>query len=162
MPRSHFANELLTLDNQICFALDSTARQLVRAYRPALEELELTHSQYLVMLVLWQWARDREDRPTVKALGNRLLLDSGTLTPLLKRLEARGLVTRTRSTEDTRELFVHLTRAGRDLKKRAVRVPLSLLRGSTMSLNELGQLLDHLKRLRAALQAKEATAAPSP
>jgi DNA-binding MarR family transcriptional regulator len=92
------ADELLELDNQICFALHSTARQLVRAYRPALDALDLTHSQYLVMLVLWAWARDQEPKPTVKALGERLLLDSGTLTPLLKRLESRRLITRTRST----------------------------------------------------------------
>jgi len=146
------ANELLELDNQICFALHSTARQLVRAYRPALEELELTHPQYLVMLVLWGWARDREPRPTVKALGERLMLDSGTLTPLLKRLQSRGLITRTRSSSDERELLVHLTRAGQALKKRAVRVPLTLLRHSRMPLGELVELREGLKRLRAVLQ----------
>src|ERR1700753_3333429 len=88
--------DLLELDNQLCFALHATARQIVRSYRPVLSELGLTHPQYLVLL--WCWAREREPRPTVKALGQRLALDSGTLTPLLKRLETRGLVTRTRST----------------------------------------------------------------
>jgi len=148
---AHVERELLELDNQICFALHSTARQLVRAYRPALERLELTHPQYLVMLVLFRWARDREPKPTVKALGERLMLDSGTLTPLLKRLEARGLVTRTRSSGDEREVFVHLTRAGRALQKRAVRVPLSLLGHSRMPLSELVQLREGLKRFRSAI-----------
>ena len=147
------ADELLELDNQICFTLHSTARQLVRAYRPALEALDLTHSQYLVMLVLWAWARDREPRPTVKALGDRLLLDSGTLTPLLKRLEARRLITRTRSTTDEREVLVHLTRAGQALKKRAARVPMTLLEQSPVPLRELIELRDGLKRFRAALTA---------
>ncbi|HEX3598449.1 MAG TPA: MarR family transcriptional regulator [Polyangiaceae bacterium] len=150
------ANELLELDNQICFALHSTARQLVRAYRPALEGLELTHPQYLVMLVLWGWAKDREQRPTVKALGDRLLLDSGTLTPLLKRLQSRGLITRTRSSTDEREVFVHLTRAGQSLKKRAVRVPMTLLEQSRMPLGELVELREGLKRLRSVLKPAEA------
>jgi DNA-binding MarR family transcriptional regulator len=152
------ANELLELDNQLCFALHSTARQLVRTYRPALEGLELTHPQYLVMLVLWGWARDREQRPTVKALGDRLLLDSGTLTPLLKRLQSRGLITRTRSSSDEREVLVHLTRSGQALKKRAVRVPLSLLSRSRMPLDELLELREGLKRLRSVLQPAESTA----
>ncbi|HVW29853.1 MAG TPA: MarR family transcriptional regulator [Polyangiaceae bacterium] len=147
--------ELLELDNQLCFALHSTARQLIRAYRPALENLELTHPQYLVMLVLFRWAREREQRPTVKALGERLLLDSGTLTPLLKRLEARGLVTRTRSSGDEREVFVHLTRAGRALQKRALRVPLSLVRHSRMPLSEIVQLREGLKKLRSAIAEAE-------
>jgi DNA-binding MarR family transcriptional regulator len=152
----HVEQELLELDNQLCFALHSTARQLIRAYRPALEGLELTHPQYLVMLVLFRWARDRESRPTVKALGERLMLDSGTLTPLLKRLEARGLVTRTRSSGDEREVFVHLTRAGRALQKRAVRVPLSLIRHSRMPLNEIVQLREGLKKLRTAIAEADA------
>lgn len=147
------ADELLELDNQICFALHSTARQLVRAYRPALEALDLTHSQYLVMLVLWAWARDHEPKPTVKALGERLLLDSGTLTPLLKRLEGRRLITRTRSTSDEREVLVHLTRAGQALKKRAARVPMTLLEQSPVPLSELVELRNGLRRFRAALTA---------
>jgi DNA-binding MarR family transcriptional regulator len=146
------ANELLELDNQLCFALHATARQVIKAYRPALAELELTHPQYLVLLVLWAWARDREPRPTVKALGARLELDSGTLTPLLKRLERRGLVTRTRSSEDERELFVRLTAAGLALKKRARCVPASLLQQSPVSLGELGKLRHQLTRLRAVLR----------
>jgi DNA-binding MarR family transcriptional regulator len=145
------SREILELDNQLCFALHSTARQIVRAYRPALEDLELTHPQYLVMLVLWAWAREREPRPTVKALGRRLHLDSGTLTPLLKRLEARGLITRTRSTNDEREVFVHLTRSGQALKRRAQQVPLTLLKNSPVPLSEIIELRDGLKRLRSAL-----------
>lgn len=148
--------ELLELDNQLCFALHSTARQLIRAYRPALENLELTHPQYLVMLVLFRWSREREQRPTVKALGERLMLDSGTLTPLLKRLESRGLVTRTRSSGDEREVFVHLTRAGRALQKRALRVPLSLVRHSRMPLSEIVQLREGLKKLRSAIAEADA------
>jgi DNA-binding MarR family transcriptional regulator len=143
--------DLLELDNQLCFALHSTAREIVKAYRPALSQLELTHPQYLVLLVLWGWARDREARPTVKALGGRLALDSGTLTPLLKRLETRGLITRTRSRADERELFVHLTPAGVALKKRARRVPASLMQQSPLPLAELVKLREQLKRLRSAL-----------
>jgi DNA-binding MarR family transcriptional regulator len=143
--------DLLELDNQLCFALHATAREVVRAYRPALSELELTHPQYLVLLVMWEWARQRESRPTVKALGARLALDSGTLTPLLKRLETRGLITRTRSRDDERELFVHLTPAGVALKKRARRIPAALLEQSPFPVNELFKLRDQLKRLRSAL-----------
>jgi DNA-binding MarR family transcriptional regulator len=150
-------DELLDLDNQLCFAMHSTARALVKAYRPVLAELELTHPQYLVLLVLWSWARERESRPTVKSLGERLQLDSGTLTPLLKRLESRGLITRTRSSADERELFVRLTPAGLALKKRARRVPVSLLQNAVVPIGEIIQLREQLKKLRAALG--EATAA---
>jgi DNA-binding MarR family transcriptional regulator len=149
-------DELLDLDNQLCFAMHSTARALVKSYRPVLSELELTHPQYLVLLVLWAWAREREPRPTVKALGDRLQLDSGTLTPLLKRLEGRGLITRTRSGDDEREVFVRLTPAGIAMKKRARRVPVSLLQHSVVPVGEIIQLREQLKKLRAALA--EATA----
>jgi len=149
---------LLELDNQLCFALHAAARQVVKSYRPVLAELELTHPQYLVLLVLWAWARDREPRPTVKALGARLALDSGTLTPLLKRLESRGLLSRTRSTSDERELFVHVTPTGMALKRRAVRVPVTLLRRSPLCLDDVVRLRDELKRIRVALI--EASAAP--
>ena len=149
---------LLELDNQLCFALHAAARQVVRAYRPVLAELELTHPQYLVLLVLWAWARDREPRPTVKALGARLALDSGTLTPLLKRLESRGLLSRTRSTVDERELFVQVTPAGMALKRRAARVPVTLLQRSPLCLDDVIRLRDQLKRIRVALT--DASAAP--
>jgi DNA-binding MarR family transcriptional regulator len=149
---------LLELDNQLCFALHAAARQVIKSYRPVLAELELTHPQYLVLLVLWAWARDREPRPTVKALGARLALDSGTLTPLLKRLESRGLVSRTRSTSDERELFVHVTPAGMALKRRAAQVPVTLLRRSPLCIDDVIQLRDQLKRIRVALT--EASAAP--
>jgi DNA-binding MarR family transcriptional regulator len=154
---AHSASDLLELDNQLCFALHATARQIVKAYRPALAQLELTHPQYLVLLVLWAWARQREPRPTVKALGARLALDSGTLTPLLKRLESRGLITRTRSTNDERELFVRLTPAGVNLKRRAHRVPISLLRQSPVPLEDLIKLREQLKRLRLALSDDSST-----
>jgi DNA-binding MarR family transcriptional regulator len=146
---------LLDLDNQLCFALDVAARMVVRAYRPALSQLGLTHSQYLVLLVLWEWHRKRESRPTVKALGERLALDSGTLTPLLKRLVERGLITRTRSKDDERELFVRLTPEGVALKKRASCVPRALLERSPIPLGDIVKLRDQLKRLRAALATQE-------
>jgi DNA-binding MarR family transcriptional regulator len=144
-------DDLLNLDNQLCFALDVAARQVVKAYRPALTELGLTHAQYLVLLVLWSWAKTREPRPTVKALGERLALDSGTLTPLLKRLMARGLITRTRSTEDERELLLGLTPEGLALKKRAACVPRTLLEMSPVPLADIIKLREQLKALRKAL-----------
>ena len=146
-------DDLLELDNQFCFALHAASRLVVRSYRPALSELDLTYPQYLVMLVLWSWARNPPARPTVSALGARLDLDSGTLTPLLRRLEQKGLLVRKRASEDERELFVHLTRAGRALKQRAVKVPLSLVGKSPIPLDEIVQLRDQLKRLRATLSA---------
>lgn len=165
MPRKQSSNTtlstvstdvLLDLDNQFCFALQSAARLVVRSYRPLLDELDITYSQYLVMLVLWKWARTRHPRPTVGELGTCLDLDSGTLTPLLRRLEQKGLLVRTRSTEDERELFVHLTPEGQAMKQRARKVPLSLMQHSVMPLREMLKLRDQLKQLRTALNQRAA------
>ena len=101
----------LALDAQLCFALYSASLAMTKLYKPLLDRLGLTYPQYLVMLVLWE-----EDAMSVKEIGERLFLDSGTLTPLLKRLEAAGLVKRTRSTEDERQVIVALTPQGEGLK----------------------------------------------
>ena len=151
--REALEHELLALDNQVCFALYAAARSVVRAYRPLLEALEITYPQYLVLLVLWGWAHEGMARPTVRALGERLDLDSGTLTPLLRRLEQRGLVRRERTSDDERELFVRLTAAGHRIKQRACSVPLALLEQSPIPLDELLELRDQLKRLRQAIPA---------
>lgn len=108
----------LRLDNQLCFALYSATNAMIRAYRPWLEQLDLTYPQYLVLLVLWQ-----EDGVSVKQLGEQLHLDSGTLTPLLKRLEAKGLVTRGRRENDERVRVLVLTAAGQALRQQAAEIP---------------------------------------
>ncbi len=112
----------LLLDNQLCFPLYAAARAIQQRYRPLLEPLGLTYPQYLVMLVLWE----QEGIP-VKSIGGRLRLDSGTLTPLLKRLESAGIVRRERQADDNRVVLIHLTDAGRDLQARAASVPGALL-----------------------------------
>jgi DNA-binding MarR family transcriptional regulator len=142
---------LLSLDNQFCFALHAASRIVVRAYRPLLNELDLTYPQYLVMLVLWEWDRNKEPRPTVRELGARLDLDSGTLTPLLRRLEVKKLIVRERSRSDERELLVRVTAAGAAMKREACKVPLSLIQNSPVPLSEIVSLRDQLKRVRAAL-----------
>jgi MarR family transcriptional regulator, organic hydroperoxide resistance regulator len=111
----------LLLGHQLCFALYDASRSLIRAYAPLLEPLGLTYPQYLVMLVLWE-----QDGVSVKALGERLSLDSGTLTPLLKRMEQHGLVARKRDGEDERVVRIHLSAAGKKLRERARKVPLQI------------------------------------
>ncbi len=108
----------LLLDKQLCFALYSTSLAMTKAYKPMLDELGLTYPQYLVMLVLWE-----HEGLTVSELGNRLALDSGTLTPLLKRLESAGLVSRSRDAGDERRVLVALTDKGRKLRQSAVGIP---------------------------------------
>ena len=115
----------LLLDDQLCFALYAASRAVTNRYRPLLEKLDLTYPQYLVMLVLWEG-----DGLMVSELGQRLRLDSGTLTPLLKRLEGAGFVSRMRAVEDERRVHIHLTAAGRRLKARAARVPGCMLAAS--------------------------------
>lgn len=121
------ADEALQLDNQLCFKLYAASRAVIRAYKPMLDQLGLTYPQYLAMLVLWEWQRQPPAQPTVKALGERLLLDSGTLTPLLKRLEAQGLLLRRRSASDEREMHLGLTTAGCALRERVMPLKEQLL-----------------------------------
>ncbi len=142
------ANPLLLLDNQLCFALYSTSLAMTKLYKPLLEELGLTYPQYLVMLVLWE-----ADGMTVSSLGERLYLDSGTLTPLLKRMESSGLVARIRSLDDERRVHITLTTAGRRLKAQAAKVPSCVLRASGCDWEELQSLTQQVQSLRQKLAA---------
>lgn len=141
-------DEALRLDNQLCFALYSASLAMTKLYKPLLDELGLTYPQYLVMLVLWEG-----DGLMVSELGQRLGLDSGTLTPLLKRLEAAGLVSRMRDAADERRVHIHLTAGGRRLKARAAKVPACLLAASQCSVPELLQLTAQVRELRDRLAA---------
>jgi DNA-binding MarR family transcriptional regulator len=140
-------DDLLRLDAQLCFLLYATSRAVMQAYVPLLEPLGLTYPQYLVMLVLWE-----EDGATVGHLGERLHLDSGTLTPLLKRLEAAGLVRRTRSTSDERVVEIWLSPAGRRLRAKAEGVPVSLFCKTGLSSASAERLGSELRRLLGSLQ----------
>ena len=146
MAQKTSAGGALLLGNQLCFAVYSTAHAFNRVYKPLLDRLGLTYPQYLVMLVLWE----RDDVP-VKQIGERLFLDSGTLTPLLKRLEAAGLLQRLRDAADERRVLLQLTPAGRKLKARAVRVPQAVACASGCNIDELGSLVARLKQLRTTL-----------
>ncbi len=113
--------DVLKLDNQLCFPLYAASREVIKQYRPALDELGLTYTQYITMMVMWE-----HRKISVKDLGKKLFLDSGTLTPVLKSLETKGLITRKRCEEDERVLIVTLTEAGEALKDDALKVPQSL------------------------------------
>ena len=140
--------DVLRLDNQLCFAVYAAAHALNATYKPLLEPLGLTYPQYLVMLVLWQ-----EDGVTVSGLGSRLGLDSGTLTPLLKRLEAAGLVSRIRDAADERQVRISLTAPGRALKQKAKGIPQELLCASGLTLADIVALRGKLESLAANLRA---------
>jgi DNA-binding MarR family transcriptional regulator len=133
----------LLLDNQLCFALYSASLAMTKVYKPLLEELGLTYPQYLAMLVLWE-----RDGLTVSEIGQRLSLDSGTLTPLLKRLEALGLVSRIRDVADERRVHITLTAAGRKLRAKAAKIPGCILSASQCSLAEIMQLTRQVRELR--------------
>ena len=148
MVRKLAAEQALQLDNQICFAVYSAAHAFNRVYKPLLDRLGLTYPQYLVMLVLWE-----RDDVAVKEIGERLHLDSGTLTPLLKRLEAADLIKRTRSTADERQVLIALTAKGRALQEKARTVPQSILAASACSVSELSALKNDLVALRDQLNA---------
>lgn len=141
-------DDLLRLDNQLCFALVTAARNVVAVYRPILEPLGLTHPQYLVMLALWE----RAPRP-LNDLAADLALDPATASPLVKRLEADGLVARQRSSQDERRLDITLTDAGRALRERALDVPRRVMSAVGMDMDEIATLRDGL----AAFSGRRAT-----
>lgn len=148
-PAVSAAGDRLRLDNQLCFALYAASGLVTRAYRPLLEPLGLTYPQYLVMLALWEQAPR-----TVKALGQALELDSGTLTPLLKRLESAGFVTRTRDTQDERRVQIALTDKGEALREKAAEVPAALACQLHLPLEQIidlrATLQDLARKMRAA------------
>jgi len=150
------ASSYLDLDAQFCFALYSASLAMTKAYKPLLAELGVTYPQYLVLLALWQYGPQG-----VGELGARLYLDSGTLTPLTKRLEALGLLQRRRSTEDERHVEISLTPAGKRLRARAEAIPPCILRLSGVELPQVESLTRELQGLRGHLVASAATVAPS-
>ena len=121
----------LKLENQLCFPLYAASREVIKLYKPFLDELDLTYTQYIAMLLLWE-----NESMTVKEIGDCLFLDSGTLTPLLKKLEAKGMITRTRSTKDERNLNVTTTKAGKALHDKALHSPFEMGKYNPLSLEE--------------------------
>ena len=142
------ANAMLQLDQQLCFALYSTSLAMTRLYKPLLDALGLTYPQYLALLVLWE-----RDGLAVSALGDKLFLDSGTLTPLLKRMEAAGLITRRRAVDDERRVNITLTAQGQQLKLKAATVPACILAATQCPIAEVMALTQQLQALRQRLTA---------
>lgn len=132
----------LSLEQQLCFSIYACSREMTKMYRPILQELELTYPQYLVMLVLWE-----HEKMNVKDLGKELFLDSGTLTPLLKRLEEAGLIERIRSKADERKVEISLTAQGQNLKEEAQRVPEFMLKTSGLSREDFERLNQEFRSL---------------
>lgn len=133
----------LKLENQLCFLIYSTNLTLNQLYRKLLTPLGITYPQYLVMLVLWE-----KDEITVSEIGNKLFLESSTLTPILKKLEAIQLVNRTRSKEDERQVIITLSEKGKELKQQAVNIPAHILEASSCDMTTLLSLKDQLTQLR--------------
>jgi len=142
------ADQALMLENQLCFAMYSASLAMTKMYKKLLKQLEITYPQYLVMLVLWE-----KDEVTVSELGNKLFLDSGTLTPLLKRMEIMGLLARSRDAADERRVLVSLSEEGRALRKRAIAVPEKLM-CALPPLQQVAGLREQLKDVRKGLLAE--------
>ena len=143
----------LALEHQVCFALAVTNRAVLAVYRPLLEPLGLTHPQYLVMLALWDHRKNGPTPLSVKQIATTLQLDSATLSPMLKRLEALGLITRARSVADERSTAVELTEAGAELRDRALAIPPAVIARLGVDVSELEQLHHVLSRVNAAALA---------
>ncbi len=142
MDEKQMKDEILKLDNQLCFALYASSKALIKQYKPLLEKMGITYTQYITLLVLWE-----QDYITVKELGKKLYLDSGTLTPLLKRLEGMAILERIRDTKDERNVFVKLTQQGKDMKNDAFEIPQKLVCGMEMDIDELLDLKFKLEKL---------------
>jgi DNA-binding MarR family transcriptional regulator len=142
-------DDLLKLDNQLCFALYVCSKEIIRKYKPLLDPLNLTYTGYIIMLALWE-----KDNVTVKELGERLYLDSGTLTPLLKKLESSGYIKRDRSSSDERNVYIRLTEKGALLKEKAYEIPQSMI-CSLDSLQDPVSLLRSLHSLEKGLTEKK-------
>lgn len=134
--------EALKLDNQLCFPLYACAKEIVRRYKPFLDEIDLTYTQYIAMMVLWE-----EKEINVKDLGGRLYLDSGTLTPVLKRLEQKGLISRQRDNKDERVLIASITQEGEALKEKAVEIPYKMAGCVKLDVQEAKELYEILHKL---------------
>lgn len=134
--------DALKLENQLCFPLYACSREIIKQYKPYLDEIDLTYTQYIAMMVLWE-----KKAVTVKELGNALFLDSGTLTPLLKKMETKGLIHRQRSAEDERSLIVSLTREGEALKEQALAVPYKMAQCTGLAPEEAAQLYQLLYKM---------------
>ncbi len=133
-------DEMLKLDNQLCFALYVSSKEIIKKYKPVLDPLDLTYTSYIVMLVLWE-----TDNVNIRDIGKRLYLDSGTLTPILKKLEARGYVQRCRCDVDERNVYIKLTEKGRELKIEARKIPDKILCSTGLNLSDARELLALLK-----------------
>lgn len=137
----------LKLENQLCFPLYVCSKEIIRRYKPLLDKLDLTYTQYITMMVLWE-----EKKLSVKELGRKLYLDSGTLTPLLKKLEHKGYITRTRSTKDERNLIIRITPAGENLRDKALSVPEEIRLCVNISEEESRMLYDLLHNMLGTMQ----------
>lgn len=140
------SDEALKLDNQLCFALYACSREITKLYKPILDELSLTYTQYIALLVLWE-----KDNITVKEMGKKLHLDSGTLTPLLKKLENMDLVRRIRDTVDERNVYVTLTLKGTELKKMAIEIPSKIFCSTGLSIESAIELKGNITSLLLSL-----------
>ncbi|ROR26370.1 DNA-binding MarR family transcriptional regulator [Mobilisporobacter senegalensis] len=143
---------ILTLDNQLCFALYVSSKEIIRKYKPILDPLGLTYTGYITLLALWE-----KDQVTVKELGKRLYLDSGTLTPLLKKLEALDYIKRIRSSNDERNVYIKLTQKGIDLKKEAIHIPEDLLCSTNINTQNIRQLLSYLHEFMGDINKSDKT-----
>lgn len=139
--------DCIKLENQICFALYAASREVIKLYKPILDKHSLTYTQYVAMLVLWE-----KEQMTVKEIGQRLHLDSGTLTPLLKKLEQRGLITRHRDVNDDRVVIVNLTEDGINLKSEILDVPGEVFCKMNISKNQAEELMHNLESLLQCLK----------